>query len=413
MTARQVHLHIGLPKSGTTYVQNMLWSSREALAEHGVLVPGVSDDAQRQAAWDLLGRRLPGVEQPQLPGSWQRLVDAAQAWEGDKVVISEEFLVHARPKHIKRIIREMAPAEVHVVVSVRDLERTICSMWQQELAMARTWTFDEYLAAVRDPETGPATAGVRFWLRFDLRRILETWSAFVPAERVHVVIVPRSGAPAEVLADRFSEAVSIDRSWLVLPERPNNTSVGIPATEVLRRLNVDLAGDLNQRQYAFLMEHVVRPVLRQFGGPQVPLPAGERGWIRERSTDLVSALDDGPYDVVGDPDELVPSAHSAPPGVATDAPEGEAETAPVDEAEMLEVALTALSATMQHYARYRTRQTRMADSQASVGTKVASSARALTFRTRFAVLESADHNRLASKAASLYLRRLSRRTPKS
>ena len=38
--ARRVYVHVGLPKTGTTYLQHMLWESREALAADGVLFPG-------------------------------------------------------------------------------------------------------------------------------------------------------------------------------------------------------------------------------------------------------------------------------------------------------------------------------------------------------------------------------------
>src|SRR5262245_6225333 len=163
--ARRVNIHVGLPKTGTTYVQQTLWESRQQLAHDGVLVPGESHQVQRRAFWDLLGRRLRGVEQTKVPGSWQELVDTAQRWTGRQVLLSEEFLVNARPAHVRRMVRAFEPAEVHVIVTVRDLARVIGSMWQQELSKGRTWPWSEFVAAVRDPEHGPATAGVGFWLR--------------------------------------------------------------------------------------------------------------------------------------------------------------------------------------------------------------------------------------------------------
>ena len=39
MTGR-VFLHVGLPKTGTTYLQDCLWGNKQALAERGVLLPG-------------------------------------------------------------------------------------------------------------------------------------------------------------------------------------------------------------------------------------------------------------------------------------------------------------------------------------------------------------------------------------
>lgn len=399
MSSREIYIHVGLPKSGTTYLQDALWASRATLTKNGVLFPGTAPDSQRLAAWDLLGRRLQGVDQPQVPGSWQRLVDSARQWDGDKIVISEEFLVHARPRHIKRMERDFAPAKMHVVVTVRDLERTIRSMWQQELAMGRTWTLPEYVAAVRDPAAGPATAGVRFWLRFDLGRILRMWEAVVPAERIRVVVVPPPGAPVGLLAARFSESIGLDTGTLTLPDKPVNASVGRTEAETLRRLNAALAGRLSDRQYAFLMEHVIRPALRESNGLPIRIPDDDLAWARKRACELADVLNKGSYHVVGDPAELIPP-ESDP---VDQTPEQ------VDDAAMAEAALTALGATMEHYAKFRAKRIRRAKAHASPGTKVASSARALTFRSRFAVLESADRNRLASKAANMYLRRLSRK----
>jgi len=35
-----VYLHIGEPKTGTSYLQNSLWSNRAGLAAQGVVLPG-------------------------------------------------------------------------------------------------------------------------------------------------------------------------------------------------------------------------------------------------------------------------------------------------------------------------------------------------------------------------------------
>ena len=38
--AERVYLHVGLPKTATTYLQTILWANREVLEEQGVRLPG-------------------------------------------------------------------------------------------------------------------------------------------------------------------------------------------------------------------------------------------------------------------------------------------------------------------------------------------------------------------------------------
>ncbi len=399
MASREVYVHVGLPKSGTTYLQSALWGSRDDLARRGVLVPGRGAASHRQAAWDLLGRRLRGGDQPHFPGAWRRLTEEVQEWDGETVVISEESLVQARSREIRRMQRDLSPADLHVVVTVRDLERTIRSMWQQGLAMWRTWTLRAFLDAVQEPASGSATAGVRFWLRFDLERILSTWASIVPPERIHVVVVPPAGAPTALLAERFAESIGLDSGLLTLPQEPVNASVGAAEAEVLRRLNSSLAGRLNDRQYIYLMNRVVRPALRERSGVPIQIPERDLEWIRERGGELAELLSGGPYHVVGDPAELV-AAVTEP---------AESRQQEVPEAAVTDAALAALGQTMEHYARNGLKNVRRSGGAVSSATKLASSARALPFRARFRLLESADKNRFASKAANMYLSRLSRK----
>ena len=56
-----VYFHIGLHKTGTTYVQNVLRANRQNLRDQRVLYPGGEGfPVQVFAVWDLLGRRPKG-----------------------------------------------------------------------------------------------------------------------------------------------------------------------------------------------------------------------------------------------------------------------------------------------------------------------------------------------------------------
>src|SRR4051812_22374835 len=58
------YLHIGAPKSGTTYLQKTLWNNRAALRDRGVLYPGPDFFSHTHAVLDLTQERFFGHEDP-------------------------------------------------------------------------------------------------------------------------------------------------------------------------------------------------------------------------------------------------------------------------------------------------------------------------------------------------------------
>jgi hypothetical protein len=406
MEQRRVYLHVGLPKTGTTYLQQALWESRLALAGSGVAFPGDDRGVQRRAAYDLIGRRLQGEKQPDIAGSWRALTDMSRRGGESTAIISEELLVHARPRHVRRIISDLSPAEVHVVVTVRDVRRAMASMWQHQVSKGATWPWSEYLAAVRSPDQGPPTAGVGFWLRYDLRRVLEMWGTAVPPRRIHVIVVPPAGTDPSQLLALFAEATELDVA-LTPPHQRANKAVGVVGTEVLRQLNLLLAGRLSERQYFHVMNRSLKPALRALGHDDpLAVPVDFHAWLTELSKEMARFLEQSEYDIVGDPEDLV----------VTDLDAGGSDPAAADSEQVAEAALAALAGTVVSHAELWSRaRRRQRVEKASTRTRLASGARALASRARKAALEQADRHPLFARAAQQYLRMTAstpaRRTP--
>ncbi len=397
-----VYLHVGLPRTGTSHVQQVLWLSRDQLSAGGVLVPGSTQRSQRYAVWDLMGRRLQGADEPAVAGAWPSLAADAAGWSGSHVVISEEFLTNANKRQARRAVRSLAPARVHVVVTARDLGQVVCSTWQGELAKGQTWSWDDYITAVRDLSGGPATAGAAFWLHQDLVRVLDTWEAAVPRDRIQVVTVPPPGAPRQLLMERFAAATRLDARALVTSLSGGNVSVGIAEAEVLRRLNAGLDGRLNERQRIWAVQQGIKSALRgRTASARIELPADERGWLADRATAMVEQVRSRGYPVHGDLSELVPAGPAA----------GQRRPDDVDEAEVAAAAMDALVAMTQQYAdlRWRTRQRDDGTGSKQAG-GLASRLRAQNYRARSAVLGLADRSRLVNGAVNRYLRRSARRS---
>jgi hypothetical protein len=396
-----VYVHVGLPKTGTTYIQSSLWASRSRLAGSGWLVPGEKRVSGWRAASDLLGRRPKGAEAPQVSGAWEALVEAIGGWDGHRAIFSEELLVVAGKAHLRRLVKALQPADVHVVVTVRDLARVLPSVWQQEVKKGRTWTWEEFIAAVRNADDGPATAAAAFWMRFDLPRILQRWEGLVPPDHIHVALVPPAGSPDTILLHRFAEAVGIDPELLEEPpaeEARQNSALGVAEVEALRRLNVGLAGQLNERQYARSVVQTVIPVLQRPRATSRPLrlPAEQQPWVDEQSQRLIEYLRSSGFHVVGPLEDLAGSGST--PGASN--------PGDVQEAELVDPMTAALVGVCTKYAQHwwqRRHQESAATTESNV--RLASGARALSYQAKASLLEKADDNKVIGRLARMYLKR--------
>jgi hypothetical protein len=330
----RVFLHVGAPKTGTTYVQGRLWRNHKALAEHGVLFPN-SPGAHFRAAQDLRGQRFRGHDDPRVAGAWDRLTRHARDWRGEVVVVSHEILSGCEPGEARRAVESLRPHEVHVVYTARDLARQIPAMWQESVKNGRKVSYDDYLRTLQSEH--PHLVGRIFWRMQDAVDVLGRWGAAVPEERIHVVTVPaaRARADRDELWSRFCAAVGVDPAVApLLPEAGDNVSLGLVEAELLRRLNVRLEGSLGWPDHARLLKgFLTRDVLqRGAAAPPTRLPAADRPWVAERSTALVEGLRARRYDVAGSLDDLLVESHD----------DGDAEARP-ETGEVLDAAVDALA----------------------------------------------------------------------
>ena len=302
--AERVVLHVGLMKSGTSFIQQVLSHNRQALRDHDVLFPSPWR-LQVQAVRDVIAHG-DGGQQPPLAddGPWRRLVAEVQGWPGT-VALSMEFLGPRGPAKAQQILADFAPAHVEVVISARDLARTIPAMWQEQVQNRGTRTWDEYLAGVRDEDRENPGPGRSFWFRQDVPRITEVWQGAAGRDNVVLLTVPPPGTPPSVLWDRFASVLGVDSTNLDL-EVPSNPSLGLAALLVLRQLNVRLQAReraLGPDRY----ERVVKQLLAKRGlaGRPGDTRLGYRAdWVAARGDQDVERLRELGVRVVGDLEDL-------------------------------------------------------------------------------------------------------------
>lgn len=391
-----VYLHIGLHKTGTTYLQNVLRANRELLRGQAVEFPGgVDGPVQAFAVWDLQGRRPRGADDARIAGSWDALVAALNTCGLSTALISEERLSLSTLKQVRHAVGSFPDSEVHVVVTARDLGRVTVSAWQEEVKNDQTWTWQQFVAGIKDPDKLAVSPARGFWLRQDLVTICETWETVVPPERLHLVTVPQSGSSPQVLLDRFASVVGFDAAALTEQPAWNNETVGVAATEVLRRVNERLGGRLNQRQYDRVIKLALVQMLAKRTEPvRFTLPVEELPWVTARADQMITALRQRRYAVVGDLEELRPQPRpgSRRPDDAT-------------EPELLEAALDGLALLAERYATSWW-QRKKADITNSTGrpAPLASRARGAVFRGQRRAAELADHSPAAARVMQAVMR---------
>lgn len=301
---RKVFLHIGAPKSGTTYLQDRLARNRELIAEQGVDYVETRTGDHFQAALDLIERPWAG-ELDRSRGQWQALVDAARKSKDDVLLVSHEILAAATPEQVQRVGADFAGDEVHVVLTARDLGRQIPAEWQEMVKHRSARTFRRFLHAVMQaPRTDPE---MWFWRVQSLPDVLTRWGNGLPPERVHVVTVPQAGGPRDLLWQRFGSVVGLDQKVSYDESDAANASLGIAEVAVLRRLNRRLRqGGVSRETYVRLVrEKIVREIFSEREGMLTArLPVEARPFVEEVTDEWLQWIDGSGVDVVGDVEEL-------------------------------------------------------------------------------------------------------------
>lgn len=304
--AERVFLHVGTPKTGTTYLQTLMWLNRPILRRQGVLFPGDRRADHLYASLVVRGARRIERRHPEAPSSWERLQRQIRAWKGTAVV-SHEFFGAASAEQARAVTQALEPAEVHLVVTARDLVSLFPSMWQEHVKFKATVPLTEF--AMTEPDDPLAVWG---WRTMDAAGVLRRWAQGVPVDRVHVITMPDKGSPRDVLWQRFAELVGIDPSSCDASGVTPNDSLGLVEVELMRRVNEHLTD-------TFTTPRAVGRWLRGFFARDILVPHDGRAFgpspeqlvmLQERSEAIVEYVQSSGFDVIGD------LARLTQPGVA-------------------------------------------------------------------------------------------------
>lgn len=168
----RVILHIGLPKTGTTFLQQQIAHHRDSLAEDGIYVPRTAtldwvrsltgeplpgrltceENNHLMLAWALQPdrwRQFPEPVQRLLPDVWTELNNELAGCNAASCLISAENFSWelAREEQVHRVREHLASHDVSVVCCMREPHDFIASMYGQMLVMDRgPYSIDDFVA---------------------------------------------------------------------------------------------------------------------------------------------------------------------------------------------------------------------------------------------------------------------------
>ena len=327
---RRFFIHAGLPKTGTSFLQDIVWDSRESLRSQGLeLVP-----RRRHGHFDLaldVRDMLRAFDNPKAHGALGRFAEQARASTSPRALLSHEALAPLSAASLPKLLAPLEGYEVHLVLTVRDLGRQVPSAWQQAVKGRKTIAYADFLDAV----VARAEPARDFWRNQDLRDVLDRWSTGIPPERIHVITCPPPGAPSGLLLERVCAVIGVDPQMLDLQAPTANASLGLPQAELLRRVNLALGDRLPHPRAGyrrvgrtFLSDKVLQPQQ----GPRALLPASLRAWVDDLTASWAEHLASGGFDVVGDVAELRSPESAWSPELVT-----------ASDAELVDVAARALA----------------------------------------------------------------------
>ena len=311
---RRVFLHVGSPKTGTTYLQNILWAGKETATSQGVLLPQERFADHFLATLDVRGLAGRPEHPPRATGMWQRIVDEVEAWSGDALV-SHELFAGATREQAERAVGAFGPdTEVHVVLTARDLLRQIPAEWQEHVKHRSTRTLPRFVDKIIADEEGRTW----FWTVQDYAGVLDRWAGSLPRSQVHVVTVPQRGADPRALWTRFASLIGLDPESFETAAGRGNLSLKAEQAELLRRVNAALGDSLPiPGPYPRIVKEVfAQEVLAGRDGTALELDARGREFAVRRSREIADRLGSMGVHVVGDLDELVPPEAASPADLA-------------------------------------------------------------------------------------------------
>ena len=239
----RILLHIGLPKTGSTAIQDFFCSNRRSFLAAGLLYPESF----------LTGRSHCGlVQNAETESHWRTLEEEIAATAPRRVFLSCEDLILQDPDWIAAFGRKVGgflpDSEIFLLAYLRRQDLWLESWYNHAVKAPRIQfqgDFEEFLA-VR-PEARLIT---------DYPELLRPWRQAFPGARLELRTYDKEEVRRDILGDALGALQVTPPENCAIASRRFNTSLSVEVLEVVRRLNaLGLATDLRRAALRALNDH--------------------------------------------------------------------------------------------------------------------------------------------------------------
>lgn len=302
-------VHIGSPKTGTTYLQDCLDRKRTDLLDAGVLYPATPWlNHVRHLLGPLRWFRNDPALQAEADDLWHGLVGDVRAHQG-RTIISAENAVIANPDMIGQIVDDLGRDHVQVLITARPVADVLAGFWQEEVRWGATITFDQWVDGVLESAARPNAHP--FWACHDHAAIVERWVEATNAQQVTVAIA-RPDQPSAI-TNAVEQLLGVPGGMLTHQGNDTartNRSLTMAEVELVRRLNAVMTDPSRPAQMDEILRlaTIDRLVEGRRPGRDEPAARPSRPVVESLvpvSVEVVERLRAANVRVIGDPDTLV------------------------------------------------------------------------------------------------------------
>jgi len=221
-------LHVGIMKSGTTFIQELLSGNRNNLEKHAWSYPGQRLN-QQHACYSLCGQDIPWVKTPYSTKLGSDLIKKIRIFDGN-VLISSEALSTLSDDGISQFLSKIGQP-TKIIFTVRGLTQILPSAWQQYLKGGGRTSFGQFLQRLKEQRKDMSG----FWRTYAYGTAIKRWSKYCDVE---VVIVPDKTEDQYLLWKLFCEAANLPvlDPVEVIAEK-SNLSLTAETAEILLQMN--------------------------------------------------------------------------------------------------------------------------------------------------------------------------------